>query len=238
MIVIQARLGSQRLPGKVLLSLAGRPVLSWVIQAALDSGVTDRVVVATTDRPEDDAIVECAIGSGVEIIRGSSDDVQSRFIAAVEKWESSFIVRLTADCPLVDPRLISDVVKSREATEADYVSNFLPRTLPRGLDVEVFRPKALLEARDFSDPTARVHVTPCFYRNPSRFSVRGITYSPDASKYRVTLDTKEDWALLTRINEDLGSPPYAWQFLVEYLESNPEAVAINARVRHKELHER
>ena len=142
--VIQARAGSSRLPGKVLLDLGGRPVLSWVVRAAQEAAEVDEVVIATSDRDLDDPVEEAARELGVACVRGSEDDVLSRFVLALDTHPADAVVRLTADCPLLDPGLIDAVVALwRAVPERDYVSTVLVRTLPRGLDVEVVKAEAL-----------------------------------------------------------------------------------------------
>ena len=142
--VVQARAGSSRLPGKVLRPLGGTPVLGWVVRAARAAAGIDDVVVATSVDPVDDAVEEAGRALGVPVVRGSEDDVLSRFLLAVEQHPCDAVVRLTADCPLLDPALIGQVVALwRAAPEQDYVATTLVRTLPRGLDVELATADAL-----------------------------------------------------------------------------------------------
>ena len=136
--VIQARTGSSRLPGKVLTELGGLPVLLWVIRAAQQADRLDEVVVATTTHESDDPVVELAERMGAQVVRGSEDDVLSRYVQALEEHPADVVVRLTSDCPLLDPHLVDAVVGAWEAApEHDYVSTVIHRTLPRGLDVEL-----------------------------------------------------------------------------------------------------
>src|SRR5207253_41208 len=135
LVIVQARLGSTRLPGKILRPLGGRSVLAWVVRAALASGVGE-VVVATTDLTDDDATEKLAGRLGVDCVRGEAADVLSRFVRAVQGRPDRTVVRITADCPLLDPAIVRMAVAAFEAGAVDYVSTDLPRSLPRGLDVE------------------------------------------------------------------------------------------------------
>jgi len=240
--VIQARLGSSRLPGKVLRPLAGRPVLEWVIRAAQQVNGLDEVIVATTVEPADDEVERVAGSLGVRTVRGSVDDVLGRFLQAVEGLNADAIARFTSDCPLLDPEIASVVVGAwRALPSLDHVSTASPRSLPRGLDVEVASTSALQRlATDLSAPEQlhhRTHVTSYLYTHPEDFAVLGVTFHPDASDLRVTLDTREDFALIEALVERLGDRPPAWRELVQALRNDPSLVALNADVKQKSLEE-
>ena len=237
-IVIQARMGSTRLPGKVLRPLAGRSVLAWVIRAARVSEAAEQVVVATTTSRDDDAVADEAVASGAEVVRGDEEDVLSRFLVAIEQEEDEIgVVRLTADCPLLDPTIIRACVRIFEVLDADYVSTISPRSLPRGLDVEVASAGALRRAGREARGADRVHVTSYLYREPGRFEVAGLTFSPSADDLRVTLDTPEDARAMEALVDELGDRPPAWREVVELLRRRPDIVALNAEVRQKSLDE-
>lgn len=236
--VVQARTGSSRLPGKVLLPLAGRPVLGWVVRAAQAAAGVDEVLVATSTAPGDDAVADLAGELGVRVVRGSELDVLSRFVAARDASGADAVVRLTADCPLLDPDLIGAVVGAWRADPAlDYVATTLVRTLPRGLDVELVSSTAL----DVADATARdhhrVHVTSALYANPGEHATLGLVVAPDHHDLRVTLDTEQDAALLAAVVAELGDAPVRWRELVALLRSRPDIVALNSDVRQKALEE-
>lgn len=234
--VIQARTGSTRLPGKVLLPLAGRPVLDWVVRAARAAHGLDEVVVATSEAPGDDAVASLAESLGVRVVRGSELDVLSRFVLAREVTSADAVVRLTADCPLLDPALISAVVGAwRADPDLDYVATTLVRTLPRGLDVELASASALAGADRLARDHHRVHVTSSLYAEPGRYRTLGLVVSPDAHDLRVTLDTAQDAHLLGAIVAETGDAPVAWRDLVALLRSRPDLVALNADVRQKSL---
>lgn len=233
--VIQARMGSTRLPGKVLRELGGQPVLSWVIRAARASDATDGVVVATSTDPSDDPIVELAKREGAQVVRGSPTDVLQRFALIAERFHPEAIVRLTADCPLLDPVVIRMTANAFDGDGVDYVSTVTPRTLPRGLDVEVVATAALRMADEHAVDEDRSHVTSYVWRRPDRFRIAGLTFSPSAADLRVTLDTVEDAALLDAVVAELGDGPHPWRAVVELLRRQPELAAINRNVVHKRL---
>lgn len=236
--MIQARAGSTRLPGKVLRPLAGRPVLGWMVRAAQAAIGVDEVVIATSTSPGDDAVESFGNDLGVRVVRGSEDDVLSRFILAREATGADAVVRLTADCPLADPALISSVVALWRANpHVDWLSTTLVRTLPRGLDVEIASSEALAiadaEARDHH----RTHVTSYLYASDRQFRTMGIVVQPPANDLRVTLDTAEDATALEAIVAELGDRPPAWSDVVSLLRTRPDIAAINADVQQKALTE-
>ncbi len=144
--IIQARSGSTRLPGKVLAEVAGRPMLGFMLDRLRDRLEGAQLVVATSDLDRDDAVADVADDAGVAVVRGPEADVLERFRLALEAHPAEAVVRLTADCPLIDPALVTRVIELRAETGADYACNVLPRTFPRGLDVEVLTAEALAAA--------------------------------------------------------------------------------------------
>ncbi|NMM34332.1 MAG: NTP transferase domain-containing protein [Phycicoccus sp.] len=240
--VIQARSGSSRLPGKVLLPLAGRPVLEWVIRAAKEVHGLEEVIVATTTEPGDDEVENLAVRLGVRTVRGSVDDVLGRFLKAVDGLQADAIARFTSDCPLLDPEVASVVVGAwRALPSLDHVSTVSPRCLPRGLDAEIASMAALERlATHLTTPELlhhRTHVTSYLYTHPQDFAVLGVTVHPDASDLRVTLDTREDLALIEALVERLGDRPPAWREVVSSLRKDASLVSINAGVKQKHLEE-
>jgi spore coat polysaccharide biosynthesis protein SpsF len=236
MIIIQARTGSSRLPGKVLRELGGRPVLSWVIRAAELAETGQPVVVATSDRAPDDEIESLANSHGVGVTRGPENDVLQRFILAIEEHGGAkAIVRLTADNPLLDPRLIAAAWAAFSELGVSYLSTTLTRSLPRGMDVEVADVDALRAADRSATGADRSHVTSYLYRETGRFLIAGMTFSPSASDLRVTLDTAADAALLDAVVDELGDRPPTWWEVVRLLRARPDIAALNADVRQKPL---
>ena len=236
--VIQARTGSTRLPGKVLRPLGTSFVLGWVVRAAQAADGIDDVVIATSTHPGDDPIVDAGARLGVPVVRGSEDDVLSRFLAAVDEHPSDAVVRLTSDCPLLDPSLIAQTVALwRVDPTADYVATTLIRSLPRGLDVELATVDALRRVSATATGYHRTHVTSGLYTDPGAYRLTGIVVSPAANDLRVTLDTPEDAALIEAVVAELGPEPPAWRDVVGLLRSRPDLVAVNAEVRQKRLEE-
>ncbi|WP_410577021.1 cytidylyltransferase domain-containing protein [Amycolatopsis sp. lyj-108] len=234
--VIQARASSTRLPGKVLRRMAGRSVLGWVIRAAAASPGIDNVVVATSTEASDDAVAEEAARHGALVARGPLDDVLARFAVAVESYPADAVVRLTADCPLLDPGLIGQLVAQwRAQPSLDYLSTVLVRTLPRGFDAELVRTGVLVEQVETARGADREHVTSGIYTKPERYSCAGIVVSPPADDLRVTLDTPEDWAVIEGIVAELGDRVGDWREVVSILRARPELVELNAHVEQKKV---
>lgn len=200
--ILQARMSSSRLPGKVLKPLAGRPMVERQIERLRRCTTLDRLIVATSDDPSDDVLAAFLAEIGVETFRGSLHDVLGRYVGAIQALSvSGPVVRLTADCPLADSVVIDDCVRMQAELKVDYCSNGQRRTYPRGLDVEVFDAQALLLAgREASDPYDREHVTPFLYRYPERgFSQGELVQDRDESPLRWTVDTPEDFAFVERV---------------------------------------
>lgn len=234
--IVQARMGSSRLPGKVLRRLGDRSVLARVVHAARVSGALDELVVATTTEAADDAVVAECDAIGVPVHRGPVDDVLTRFLQVLRRHPADAVLRFTADCPLLDPEIVAVAAGVFAAVpDLDYLSTSITRTLPRGLDVEVFRPAALLAADALATAHHRVHVTSYLYSHPERFRVLGLTLQPDRSHLRLTLDTEEDWRLMEAIVAQAGEAPLPLRTLAEWLAQRPELTALNAHVRQKAL---
>ncbi|MEC3975700.1 cytidylyltransferase domain-containing protein [Amycolatopsis sp. H20-H5] len=234
--VIQARLSSTRLPGKVLRPLAGRSVLGWVVRAAAAARGVDQVVVATSDAADDDAVAEEAARLGALVARGPLDDVLARFAIACELHPADAVIRLTADCPLLDPALIGQLATLwRAQPSLDYVSTTLVRTLPRGFDAELVRTAVLAEQVATATGTHREHVTSGIYSRPETYSCAGIVVSPAAEDLRVTLDTPEDWQVIEGVVEDLGDRVSSWREVVSLLRARPDLTALNAHVEQKKV---
>lgn len=234
--VIQARSSSTRLPGKVLRPLAGRSVLGWVVRAAAAAPGVDQVIVATSSDASDDDVAAEAARCGAAVVRGPLDDVLARFALALREHPADAVIRLTADCPLLDPALIGRLATLwRAEPSLDYVSTTLVRTLPRGFDAELVRAAVLLEQFETATGAHREHVTSGIYSEPSRYSCAGVVVSPAADDLRVTLDTAEDWELLTALVAELGDRVGDWRAVVALLRSRPDLVALNAHVEQKKV---
>jgi spore coat polysaccharide biosynthesis protein SpsF len=231
--VIQARMASTRLPGKVLMDLSGRPMLAQQLRRVRECMRIEGIVVATTDRPVDDPIVDLCIREGVHYFRGSETDVLSRFAGAAQMAKADVIVRMTADCPLIDPqvtdRLIDELVSGD--TVCDYASNVIQRTYPRGLDVEAFTLETLMRVnRLAASPMAREHVTLFIYSDrPDLFRCCSIADDTDNSDLRWTVDTMDDLRLMRILFErlNLGEISVPYREIVSYVREHPELTEIN-----------
>ena len=232
--VIQARAGSTRLPAKVLADLGGRSVLGWVVRAARAANLVDEVIVATSTLAGDDVVADLAESLGALVVRGSEDDVLSRFVAALDAYPADALVRLTADCPLLDPSLIDAVAGAWAAAPTlDYVSTVVVRSLPRGMDIELVTAGALRAADRMAVGHDRVHVTSAVYADPTAYRLLGLCVTPPANDLRVTLDTAEDLDLLRALVVELPDAPPEWRDVVAILRARPDLVAINADVVQK-----
>jgi spore coat polysaccharide biosynthesis protein SpsF len=234
--VVQARMGSQRLPGKVLHRLAGRTVLDWVVSAAHSAEVLDDLVVATTTEASDDPVVAECRELGVDVYRGPVDDVLSRFVGAIADRGAGGVARFTADCPLLDPAIIAAVAGAWTAVPwLDYVSTALPRSVPRGMDVEIVRADVLREVATVATGYHRTHVTSAVYTAPDRYRLLGLTFQPDTSDLRLTLDTADDLALLTAVVAAFDGQRPSLAEAAAYLRANPGVAALNRHVPQKRL---
>lgn len=235
-IIIQARMQSTRLPGKVLRDILGQPLFFYLIERLKRVEGANRLVVATTTAEADREIISLCQEQGIEWFRGSEEDVLGRFAGAAAEFEAETVVRITADCPLIDPALIDRVIGFYQTNDFDYVSNVVQRTYPRGMDVEVFSAKALYEAADEAPEVhEREHVTPFLYEHPERFRIGSVTQELDQSKYRLTLDTAEDLELIKRLLETIypTKPKFTLEDLITILEVNPGWTDINAHVKQR-----
>ncbi|WP_434623005.1 cytidylyltransferase domain-containing protein [Azospirillum sp. B2RO_4] len=240
--ISQARMTSTRLPGKVLMPAAGRPLLAHHLERLSRTPGLDAVVLATTVNAADDPVAECAQGLGVTVFRGDEQDVLGRFAGAAALAGADLVVRVTADCPLIDPALVGRLIAAfREGQPLDYLSIDSTR-YPRGLDAEIF-PRRLLDeaAANATDPAEREHVTPYLYCRPDRFRL-GTALAPDApvepSDQRWCVDEPADYELVRRLLEALvpSNPGFGWQDCCKTLRDHPDWVDINRSVRQKTLH--
>jgi spore coat polysaccharide biosynthesis protein SpsF len=235
-VIVQARMTSTRLPGKVLAPLAGKPMLERQLERLGRCRRADEIVLATTTNADDDPIVGLAERLGLGVHRGSEHDVLRRYAEAAEKFDADVVVRVTSDCPLIDPEL-TDTVIDALGPDVDYVSNALEPGLPRGLDAEALWRDALDRThRMATSVPAREHVTWHIHsEHPERFVLRSVPPPFDASDLRWTVDTREDLALVRRVYDDLGlaSEHRGAGELIAWMREHPEVAAINASVVQK-----
>jgi spore coat polysaccharide biosynthesis protein SpsF len=233
--IVQARMGSTRLPGKVMLPLLGEPILARVLRRTARARTLDDVVVATTTRPEDDAIVALVEAEGRPVVRGSETDLLDRYLQAARAHDAEIVVRVTSDCPLIDPDVIDRTVLAFQAGDVEYASNTLePRTYPRGLDVEVIARVALERAgREDRDPAWREHATPYIYRHPESFRLLRVAAEDDHADQRWSVDTPEDFTLVDRIYDAIGRDDFGWREALAVVEAHPSWIALNRHVVQK-----
>jgi spore coat polysaccharide biosynthesis protein SpsF len=233
--IVQARMGSTRLPGKVMLPLLGEPILTHVMRRAGRARRLDACVVATSTSAEDDAITELAAREGWPCERGSLDDLLDRYVMAARAQRAEVVIRITSDCPLIDPDVIDQSIATFERGAYDYASTALePRTLPRGIDVEVMSLAALERAwREDDDPAWREHATPYIYRHPERFRICRVGFDEDHSGHRWTVDTPEDLELVRRIYDAFGRDDFTWRDVLALVETHPDWEDVNRHVVQK-----
>ncbi len=237
--IVQARMGSTRLPGKVLAEIAGMPMIVRTVERARRATTVDDLIVATTRELVDDALDGLCRARGYRTLRGSTDDVLDRYYQAAVETGAEVIVRLTADCPLLDPALVDLTVQTflDASPPADLVVNRLPgaRTYPIGLDVEVVSRAALERAwREAAEPHQREHVLPYLYDPPGRFRVIRLDAERDYGNLRWTVDTPEDLEFVRQVYARLGGGhEFGWRDVLALVEAEPELASINAGVQHK-----
>jgi spore coat polysaccharide biosynthesis protein SpsF (cytidylyltransferase family) len=234
--IIQARMGSSRLPNKVLMPVMGRPLLGWMLERVLTCPEINDVILATTIDPRDDIIADFAQSVGCNLYRGSEDDVLDRYYQAACTVMPDAVVRITADCPLLDPLVLGSLIREYVAGDFDFLSNSepLPSTWPDGMDVSIIRFTSLKNAWQNSiKPSEREHVTFFFWNNPQIFRCRRVEYVRDLSKYRITIDYPEDFQVLRAIIEYFcKSNPIAitrlsMEEIIAFLDANPDVFRLN-----------
>lgn len=237
--VVQARMGSSRLPGKVLKGLGGQSVLARVVQRLRRSSLISEVVVATSVSSGDEAVVREAERLNVGCFRGSEADVLDRFYRAARAFHADTVVRITSDCPLIDPEITDQTIRAFLNEQPDYASNGLERTYPRGLDTEAMTAEALARAwRKANEPYQREHVTPFLYEHPELFRILSVTNDIDCSAHRWTLDTPEDLEFIRAVYERFGDgDDFSWREVLRLVEREPALSQLNSHVQQKALKE-
>jgi len=236
--IIQARTGSVRLPGKVLLPIFGKPAIQWTIDRICKCKEVDRIIIATTEQPDDNKLADLCYALGVSCFRGSKNDVLDRYYQAARSLSlhnGQRIVRLTGDCPFIDSDVCDAVIRLQQVTGADYASNTIHPSYPDGLDCEVFRFEALEKAwyeakKDFE----REHVTQYIIRNPEFFTMKNLTAEENLSHMRWTLDRPEDYLFLSAVAEHFGRYDFSTEELVALLREKPSLMEINSVFKRNE----
>ncbi|MHB1328390.1 MAG: cytidylyltransferase domain-containing protein [Gemmatimonadales bacterium] len=242
-ITVEARMRSTRLPGKVLRPILSQPMLALMIERLRRVRLADEIVVATTVHEADEPIVALAEALGVGCYRGSEDDVLSRVLGAATEAGAELVVETTADCPLIDPGVIDQVIQTFITNDVDYCANVLSPTYPRGMDVQVFPTAVLADvAAQTNDPDDREHVSLYIYQHPDQYRLLNVAsgLDPAVASLRLTVDTPEDYELVSRIYQELY--PIERRFtlhdILALLARYPEMHTINNHVRQKAVRER
>ncbi|MDZ8065608.1 MAG: glycosyltransferase family protein [Nostoc sp. DedQUE08] len=237
-IIVQTRMTSTRLPRKVLKKVLDKPLLEYQIERLKRVKLADEIMIATTTNSADLSIIELCDRLSIPYFRGSEEDVLARYYGAAKEHQADVVVRVTSDCPLIDPQVIDKVIQFyiNYKYEYDYVSNSLERSYPRGMDTEVFSFLALHQA--FVEATAqsdREHVTPFIYMHPERYRLAQVVYSENESSHRWTVDTADDFELIKRIIEALYPeiPKFTLEDCLDLLRKYPDWSRINAHVEQK-----
>lgn len=235
--IIEARMGSSRLPGKVMLDLAGKPMLVRMIQRVRRASRIDKVIVATTGKPSEDIIADTCAQEGCDCFRGSENDMLDRLLCAARAHGADVIVQLTGDCPAIDHRHIDRTVEFFQSGPYDYACNNMPPSLPIGFDVRMFPTEVLARVGELTrDPIDRVHGSYFIYTHPEMFSIGSWSAEGDMLPHlRLTVDEYPDYKLMRRVFEALlpQNEDFSAEDVVEYLRTRPELAAINAGVRQK-----
>lgn len=237
--IIQARMGSTRLSGKVLRDIIGKPMLWHIINRLKQARLVDKIIIATTTLKEDDQLEDFARGATLACYRGEAEDVLARYYGAATQFNAEVIVRICGDNPLIDPQITDRIIEEHLGSDVDYTSNTIERTYPNGLEVEVFPFRVLERAhkaakRDYE----REHVTPYLYQHPDLFRIKSIEASGKLRRpdLRLTLDTEEDLRLIREIFGRLygDGQIFYTEKVIDFLDEHPELAAINAHIKQKE----
>ena len=238
--IVQARMGSSRLPDKVMKKVLEKPLIDYLLERVSVVEKVDKIILATTTKPEDDSLAKHVTLLGYDVFRGSEDDVLSRYYHAFYEFKdelekSNAIVRITGDCPLIDSYLIDEVIKVYQEKSMDYVA--LSPDFSEGLDVEIFSEKLLTKAfNEAKLPSEREHVALFFHNNKALFNMCRVENSSDDSSYRITVDEEQDFVVVKCIIEYFSKNDLAMntQNIKDYLDSNPSIYNLNANIIRNE----
>ena len=241
--IVQARMTSTRLPGKVLMEIVGKPMLWHVVNRLKFSKKLDNIILAIPNTKENDILEKFAKNNKIKYFRGSEEDVLSRYYEAAKKFDIDVVVRITSDCPLIDPEIVDVVIERHLKSNADYTANILKRTFPKGLDTEVFSFEVLEKAyQKAKEMYQREHVTPYIYENSSIFKLQNIEADDKLRQpeLRLTVDTKKDLKLVREIYRHLYKPEEIFYIeeIVDLFKEHPELLKINQNVHQKNLYEK
>jgi spore coat polysaccharide biosynthesis protein SpsF len=230
--IVQARMGSIRLPGKVLMNVDKKtPLIQNLLTQLQNCKFIDKIVVATTNLNDDDEIEKFVKSMNMDCFRGSSLDVLDRYFKCAQHFSFSTIVRITADNPLIDPVLVDDVIKIFNSNSFDYISNAHIRSFPYGTETEVFSFNALHKAwKNAKTKYEREHVTPYFYNNQDKFSLHDVINNQNLSNFRWTVDNTDDLKLVKEILSKIKQRPILMNDIIELFSKNPDLIKINTNI--------
>jgi spore coat polysaccharide biosynthesis protein SpsF len=239
--VVAARMGSERLPGKSMARLAGKPAFEHIIERLARSRYLHGMVLATTTLAQDAILRDCAKRLGVPFYAGSSDDVLGRTLGAARSVTAELIVQITGDCPLIDPEITDSVIEAYYAEEPDYAANVIPLTYPTGTETEVFATALLADVEAIThDPVDREHVSLYIYEHPEKYRLLNVTAPPQYARpeFRLCIDTAEDYRAVGAIYDALypTHPDFGLREIIEFLDAHPEIAVINSGVKQKPVH--
>lgn len=235
---IEARMGSTRLPGKTLRPILGKPMIQWMIERVMESQLIDEIVVATSINPNNDPLEELAVKLGVEVFRGSEDDVLDRVLKAAQKHQADHIIELWGDTPLIDPEIIDQAIKYYADNCYDCVGTCLEKTFPWGISFLIF-PKKVLEEVDklTNDPVDRENVSTYIYHHPEKYRIGHLPCPPEIRRpeLRLVVDEMADFDLIARIFDHFSrtKPDFRTKDIIDFLDKNPELKKINPHVKQK-----
>lgn len=239
--IIQARMKSTRLPGKIMIEFSGNTLLGHIIERLKHSGFISKIIVATTHNPADDVVAEWASANAIDYFRGDEADVLNRYYEAAKFFNARHIARITSDDPFKDPQVIDAVVNLYLKESLDFAYNNRPPSFPEGLDTEIFSFQSLETAnRDAADPFEREHVTQHFYRNPKKFKQQNLSSLVDYSDLRWTIDTREDLKMTKLVYDHLyrKGQIFLMEDIVKLLAEKPEIKAINQSVSRSDMYKK
>ncbi len=237
-VIVQTRIGSTRLPKKVLKKIKNKMILDYVIERLMFCKRVNDVIIATTTKKKDDVLEKYAINNGIKYFRGNEEDVLSRYYNAAKQFKADIIVRITSDCPLIDPEIVDDIIKKHIENKADYTSNTIKRTYPRGVDTEVFNFNTLEDTyNNANEEYHREHVTPYMREHPDKFNLQNIEAEGTLRRpdIRITIDTKEDFELIKKILLHFQDLNFKTKDVICFLNKKPELLGLNKNIIQKEV---
>jgi len=236
--IIQARMGSSRLPGKVMMEIKGRSILDLLVQRIKDSKLLNGIIIATSISDKDNIIEEYCSKNNVNCFRGSEENVLERVLLAAKSQGADIIVEITGDCPLIDFKLIDDIIKFYFENDYDYVSTFNTRTFPVGYDVRIFSTESLDEINKLTkDKEDREHVSIYYIKHPEKYKIGSFIAEEEIRhpEYRLVVDEKEDFELMKKIFEHFETLTFSIKEVIDFLKENPELALINKDITHKQF---